>query len=603
MSAPTMRLSPLPAWQVILAMIRFRFGYWLIDLVSVLFFRLAWQILPGLALKVFFDLLTGEARSGFNLWTVVAILMATFLMRAFGGFGFYYADVPLFADISALLRKNLLGNILRQPAALPLRESPGEAISRFRDDVMEIPLFVIWINDILIGILIVIISVSLMLRINVAITVLALIPVVLVGLIARSAAGRIEKYRLASRQATSQVTGFIGEFFGAVQAIKVATAEEQVIQRFGHLNDERKIVTVRERVFNAVLDAIYRNSGALGIGITLVLVGGSVEQGAFSVGDFALFVYLLQSLSDMTTFFGELVARYKQLNVSVGRMQHLMGGATDKALVEPSPIDLDGAQPKVVYPRLSEAERLVDLQAGHLSYHYPDSESGISSVSLSLRRGTLTVITGRIGAGKTTLLRVLLGLLPKESGDIYWNGRKVEDSGTFFTPPRCAYTAQTPRLFSDSLRENILLGMDQPDEAVSEALRLAVMEQDLAGLEAGFDTKIGPRGVRLSGGQAQRTAAARMLVRRPELMVFDDLSSALDVDTENLLWERIFAQADYGACLVVSHRRSVLRRADHIIVMKDGQIADEGKLDDLLKTSSEMQQLWQSGEGGPEITT
>ena len=600
MSAPNGQAQQLTAWQVILSMIRFRFGFWLIDLVSVLFFRLAWQILPGLALKVFFDLLTGEAQSGFNIWTVTAILAATFLMRVVGSFGFYYADVPLFNETATLLRKNLLSNILRQPAALPLRESPGQAISRFREDVMEIPLFVIWINDILIGTLIMGISLVLMLRINVPLTLLAMIPILIVGGVARSAAGRIEKYRRASRHATGHVTGFIGEFFGAVQAVKVATAEEHVIRHFRQLNDERKSVTVREKVFNAVLDAIYNNSSAMGVGITLVLVGGSIETGAFSVGDFALFVYLLQSLGSVTTFFGELVARYKQLDVSVARMQHLIGGAVNRALVEPSAINLSGEPQEVTYPQLSEEDRLIDLQAKQLCYRYPAGESEIGPISMSLRRGSLTVITGRVGSGKTTLLRVLLGLLPKDSGEICWNGRVVDDPGMFFIPPRCAYTAQTPRLFSDSLRENILLGISATDEVVLEALRLAVMEDDLADLEAGLDTKIGPRGVRLSGGQAQRTAAARMLVRHPELMVFDDLSSALDVDTERLLWERIFAQADYGACLVVSHRRAVLTKADHVIVMKDGRIAAEGKLKDLLETSSEMQQLWQKGDGGRE---
>ncbi len=379
-----MTAPPLLAWQVILEMVRFRFWYWLIDMISVLLFRLAWQILPGIALKVFFDLLTGETQAGINLWTVIAILAATFLLRTLGSLGFYYADVPLFADISTLLRKNMLVNILHQPGALPLRESPGEAISRFREDVMEIPLFVIWVNDFLIGTLIVVISVFLMLRINVPITLLALIPIIIVALVAGTAASRIEKYRIASRQATSQVTGFIGEFFGAVQAVKVATAEENVIRHFEQLNDERKTVTVREKVFNAVLDAIYINSGNLSTGITLILVGGSIGSTTFSVGDFSLFVYLLQSVGNMTAFFGELVARYKQLNVSVGRMQHLMGGAANKALVKPSPINLAGPLPAVIYPERRPADSLIELEARKLGYRYPESENGIDEISLSL---------------------------------------------------------------------------------------------------------------------------------------------------------------------------------------------------------------------------
>lgn len=226
-----------------------------------------------------------------------------------------------------------------------------------------------------------------------------------------------------------------------------------------------------------------------------------------------------------------------------------------------------------------------------LSYRYPGSQQGIVGIDLQVQHGQITVVTGRIGSGKTTLLRVLLGLLPRDGGEVYWNDTPIDDLAACFQPPRSAYTPQVPRLYSETLRENILMGLPEDQVDLERAIQLGVLGEDIAALPRGLDTLVGPRGMRLSGGQVQRAAAARMFVRAPELLVFDDLSSALDVDTAQLLWERLFAERQ-TTCLVVSHRRPVLRRADQIIVLKEGRVVACDSLERLLASCEEMRRLW-----------
>lgn len=577
------------AYQYMWRMIRYRPVLYTVNALLWFLIHIA-PIIPGLIVQQVFNSLPQARHLNNDLWTLIMLLVVTALARATLIFAGGWVDSVHRFSMSALIRRNLLERILERPGAHAVPGSPGEAISRFRDDAEQAEDAISWTLDNIGEGLFALIAMIILLRINVMITLLVFVPLVCVVAIAQALSKRLEKYRQASREATGSVTSAIGEIFSTVQAIQIAAAEPHVLIHFHTLNEKRRVTMLKDRVLERMLDSTFGNTVGLGTGLILILAAQSLRTSQLGLGDLAVFIYYLDFVAEFTQFFGMFLAHYAQTKVAFSRLHALLQGAPAERLVAHKPLHLSGPIPEVTLPA-SLTDPLETLEVRNLSFRYPDTERGISDINFHLKPGTLTVVTGRVASGKTTLLQALLGLLPRDTGEIYWNGQPVADPATFFVPPYCAYTAQIPRLFSASLKENILLGLPEDPARLETALRTAVMERDLPELEHGLDTLIGTRGVKLSGGQAQRTAAARMFVREPALLVFDDLSSALDVETERTMWTRLFSQPQ-RTFLVVSHRRAVLQRADQIILLKDGHLEALGPLTNLLQSSPEMQRLW-----------
>ena len=579
-------------WPHVWRAVKFRPGLYFLMTVQETIVFTGFPLAAGALVRWFFNSVEASSAAGVSPLTICALVLGAALARGlifitnFLAF-FYHAGA-----LSTWLRRNMLDRILREPGARALPGSTGEAVSRFRGDVRGIGDLLEKLNFLIEWSVFAVVGIAIMARINPRITAAVLVPLCAVVLAASLSKRWIQSLHRRAREATGKVTGFIAEMYGSVQTVKVSAAETRVLERFGHLNDRRRECEVRERLFRSLLSSFMGNAASIGTGLILILSGQAMRSGTFTVGDFALFVVYVGVITEFVAHVGEYSAMFRQTAVTLKRLFGILGTAPVSDLTERAEIHLRGPLPEIEEPRREAADRLVCLDARGLSYRYAEGSFVLQKTDIRVARGEIVVIVGRIGSGKSTLLRVLLGLLPPDAGEVRWNGAVVQDPGEFFIPPRSAYTAQVPVLFSEPVRSNILLGLEREDGEVAAAIHAAVLDDDIAAMAEGTDTIVGVKGVQVSGGQRHRIAAARCLVRRPELIVLDDLSSALDVDTERLLWQRLLALKDHSF-LVVSHRRAVLGRADRILVMAGGRVIDRGTSTELLERCGEYRAIWE----------
>jgi len=473
--------------------------------------------------------------------------------------------------VSTLVRTNMLHaqTVSGGPRAARLPMSPSEAITRFHDDTRDT---VIWADSWLDGggvMLYGVAALAIMATIDVGAALVAVVPLVLVTFITRRLTPRLYTAREADRRAAATVNSYLGELFAGMLAFRLAGREEAAVARLEMHTARRRRTAVRDTVLQQSIDGMASSTSDVTIGLTLLVLVPSMRDGTLSVGDLALFVVYAVQLGRVPRFAARLVTAREQAIVAYERMSEMRAPGRASDLIEHTEVTIERSDTMRVREADPDRVPLERLDLRGVTAVFSGTGGGVRDVSLSIPSGSFVVVTGEVGAGKSTLLRVIAGLERVDAGTVAWNSAAVDDLAAWMVPPQAAYLPQIPRLFSESIAANVRLGRDHL--ALDEVMELTTLATDLAEMPGAASTRVGARGLRLSGGQAQRVATARSLLTEPELLLIDDVSSALDVATELELWTSLRARAR-STIIAVSHRQLALDLADEVVTLRGGRI-------------------------------
>ena len=545
------------------------------------------QILGELPGREYFNLL--EQRP--NAWSIQWVIALTLIMAVLRVVIYLVAS---FVDarhrflMRSIPLRNLMHLVFRHPGADILRVPASEAVSTLRNESETIENTLSYAIDVVGQLISLAVGLYILTSIDAKLTIVVYIPLLFVIFLSQWLEKLFQNARDRTQEASAAIGELIGDVFNSIQIVQIAGAEEPVLRHLQELAATRRKLVLQEKLNALLLDGCLTLSFTLITAYVLWVSTSNLLADKMTIGDLLIFINYIDILTENTVSTGVSLVTLAQSTTSFKRLF---------ALARPEHPDLlvssftDSSQQPVLEP-------LRHIEVRNLSFAYEGTDKGIRDVSFHLHAGSINVITGSIGSGKTTLLRTLLGLLEADEGTILWNDIPVEHPQHAFVPPYSAYVPQIPTLLSASIAENIALQLDIRSEETESVLDSVDFMPDLQRLSEGLQTRIGNRGTKLSGGQVQRVATARALLRAPELLVVDDLSSALDITTEQNIWRNLPRYSN--TILMVSHSQQAFRLADHILLMEQGRIVDSGTYQQLLETSETFRGLWkQSSQEAP----
>jgi ATP-binding cassette subfamily B protein len=410
--------------------------------------------------------------------------------------------------------------------------------------------------------------IPMMLYISPVLTGLALIPFPIMALLVNRFGKAINKRYEKIQAQLAAISTFVQENLSGVAIIRAFVREKQQEAEFFKLNNDYMHKNLSfARVYAAFHPSLML---IIGFAVLLVLLGGGklVIDQTISIGELTAFMLYLGMLVWPSIALGWVIGLFQQGIASMKRIRNILDAVSD---INEGPI--------ILSPTAVEGK----IEFKNLDFKYEDTPV-LDNINLVIHPRSTLGILGQTGTGKTTLVRLIPHLYPIERGQLYIDGHDINDYQLSSLRQQISYVTQDTFLFSDTLHNNIAFAKpDATQEEVIQAAEIAAIHDEILEFPEGYDSYLGERGINLSGGQKQRVSIARAILAEPKILILDDAFSALDTYTEENILQNLKNLFPDKTVILISHRISTLQNADHIVVLDQGQIAEEGRHSELLR--------------------
>ncbi|HCY63544.1 MAG TPA: lipid A export permease/ATP-binding protein MsbA [Oxalobacteraceae bacterium] len=525
---------------------------------------------PALAamMKILLDKgFTGKV--SFSLWLVPAVVVGIFLVRGLSTFLTTYMIAWVSTRMMNRLRQQMFDRLLDVPIGYYASNSIGQVINSMMFEVQQIvdmlkSVITATIRDTLTvaGLM------GYLLWLNWRLTLVAFVLLPLIAVVVRITGKRLRKLTRTLLDISAEQTQVIEESTRAVQVIKVFGGQDYEKRRFEQRADKLRGFTMRMTSTFAATMPITQLMTACAVSVVIVIALLQADEGQATVGGFASFITALLML----------VTPLKRLAEINGPLQRGLAAAENVfGLIDAAPERTGGK----VLPRRAEG-RLEFIDVGFV---YPGQErAALTNVNLAIAPGQTVAFVGTSGGGKSTLVNLVPDFYSVSSGEIRLDGEPIRDIALTSLRAQIAMVSQNVVLFDDTVAANIAYGDTHPDRArIEAAVRAAHLDDVVANLPQGLETPIGNNGMRLSGGQRQRLAIARAIYKNAPILILDEATSALDTESERAVQAALDELMRGRTTLVIAHRLSTIERADLIVVLDHGRIAETGTHAELLQ--------------------